>query len=196
MNFYAETPRILRETAAGYTTFEVVDEMFHNRELECVGEINDQSVYSLCRQLRHLQQEDPEGEIALYINSPGGEVSSGLALYDVMQAISCPIRTVCLGKAASMGAILFAAGDKREILPHGEVMIHDPLIYGGVGGSALSVQETSRQLLKTRQTLGDILARHTGKSRQEIYRKTAKNTWFSAEEAVSFGLADRVINKL
>ncbi len=161
MNIYAETPRILRETTAGYTTFEVVDEMFHNRELECVG-----------------------------------EVSSGLALYDVMQAISCPIRTVCLGKAASMGAILFAAGDKREILPHGEVMIHDPLIYRGVGGSALSVQETSRQLLKTRQTLGDILARHTGKSRQEIYRKTAKNTWFSAEEAVSFGLADRVINKL
>ena len=187
MNIYAETPRILRETAAGYTTFEVVDEMFHNRELECVGEINDQSVYSLCRQLRHLQQEDPEGEITLYINSPGGEVSSGLALYDVMQAIRCSIRTVCLGKAA---------GDKREILPHGEVMIHDPLIYEGVGGSALSVQETSRQLLKTRQTLGDILARHTGKSRQEIYRKTAKNTWFSAEEAVAFGLADRVIDKL
>lgn len=133
MNIYAETPRILRETAAGYTTFEVVDEMFHNRELECVGEINDQSVYSLCRQLRHLQQEDPEGEITLYINSPGGEVSSGLAHYDVMQAISCPIRTVCLGKAASMGAILFAAGDKREILPHGEVDPR-PLDLRGRGG--------------------------------------------------------------
>lgn len=196
MNTYLETPRIIRETSSGYSSFEVVDEMFRHRELECVGEINDQSVYSLCRQLRHLQREDPQGEITIYINSPGGEVSSGLALYDVMQGISCPIRTVCLGKAASMGAILFASGDRREILPHGEVMIHDPLIQGGPGGSALAVQEVSRGLLKTRRILCDILARHTGKSRQEVYRKTAKDTWFDAEEAVAFGLADRIIDTL
>lgn len=196
MSSYRETPMILRETSAGYCTFGVLDEMFRNRELECVGEINDQSVYSLCRQLRYLQREDPQGEITLYINSPGGEVHSGLALYDVMQAISCPIRTVCLGKAASMGAILFAAGDRRDILPHGQVMIHDPLISKGPGGSALAVQEVSKNLLKTRRSLCDILARHTGKIRQEIYRKTAKDTLFSAEEAVSFGLADRIIETL
>ncbi len=196
MNLYPETPRIIRETSSGYSAFEVVDEMLRHRELECVGEINDQSVYSLCRQLRHLQRENPQGEITIYINSPGGEVSSGLALYDVMQGVSCPIRTVCLGKAASMGAILFAAGDKREILPHGEVMIHDPLLRGGPGGSALAVQEVSRGLLKTRRILCDILAQHTGKSRQEIYRKTAKDTWFDAEEAVAFGLADRIIDTL
>lgn len=196
MSSYRETPMIIRETSAGYYTFGVLDEMFRNRELECVGEINDQSVYSLCRQLRYLQREDPQGEVTLYINSPGGEVHSGLALYDVMQAISCPIRTVCLGKAASMGAILFAAGDRRDILPHGQVMIHDPLIAGGPGGSALAVQEVSKNLLKTRQILCDILARHTGKSRQEIYKKTARDTLFSAEEAVSFGLADRIIETL
>ena len=196
MSIYLETPKIIRETSSGYSSFEVVDEMFRHRELECVGKINDQSVYSLCRQLRHLQREDPQGEITIYINSPGGEVSSGLALYDMMQGISCPIRTVCLGKAASMGAILFVSGDKREILPHGEVMIHDPLLRSGPGGSALAVQEVSKGLLKTRLILCDILAQHTGKSRQEIYRKTAKDTWFDAEEAVAFGLADRIINTL
>lgn len=190
------TPNIIKETCEGTACIPIRDALFRHREIYCTGEIDAETANSMIVQLHFLALESPDEEITLYINSPGGEVSSGLALYDVMQAISCPIRTVCLGKAASMGAILFAAGDKREILPHGEVMIHAPLIYGGVGGSALSVQETSRQLLKTRQTLGNILARHTGKSRQEIYRKTAKNTWFSAEEAVSFGLADRVINKL
>ena len=133
------------------------------------------------------------------VKAPWGWVGAAtlVSLFGAQLSLMIPDATAKVATGdISMGAILFAAGDKREILPHGEVMIHDPLIYGGVGGSALSVQETSRQLLKTRQTRGDILARHTGKSRQEIYRKTAKNTWFSAEEAVSFGLADRVINKL
>ena len=129
----------------------------------------------------------------MFINSPGGEVDSGLALYDVMKGISCPIRTVCLGIAASMGALLFTAGDKREILPHGRVMIHDPLI-SSTGGSALHLQEVSRNLLKTREELCSILARHTGRTLKEIYKKTAQDTWFSAEEAVAFGLADRIIH--
>lgn len=193
MTTFNTTPRIIRETSAGDFTYDIRDEMLAHREVECVGEINDMTVYSLCRQLRYLQSQDPQGEITLFINSPGGEVKSGLALYDVMQGISCPIRTVCMGQAASMGAVLFAAGDVRHILPHGQVMIHDPLIPGGVGGSALAIQDVSRGLLKTRETICAILSKHTGKSRKEILRKTAKDTWFDAQEAVAFGLADQVI---
>ena len=186
-------PRIITESSAGITLYNIQDAMLQHREVECVGEINSDSVYALCRQLRYLQQEDPQAEITMFINSPGGEVSSGLALYDVMQGLTCPIRTVCLGTAASMGAVLFAAGNQREILPHGRVMIHDPLLSGGVGGSALKIQEISANLLKVREETGRILARHTGKSLEEIFEKTARDAWFTAEEAVEFGLADRII---
>ena len=189
------TPNIVRETSSGYFSCTIQDEMLKSREIECVGEINPEAVYELTRQLRFLQREDPAAEITMYINSPGGEVNSGLALYDAMQAVSCPIRTVCMGSAASMGAVIFAAGDMREIFPHGRVMIHDPLIRGGVGGSALQLQSVSKDLLKTREVLCTILAERTGRSQKEIYKKTAKDTWFDAQEAVKFGLADRVVTK-
>jgi len=190
------TPGIIRETSNGPFCLTIQEEMLENREIECVGELNAESVYSLCRQLRHLQWRDPAAEVTIYINSPGGEVESGLALYDVMRGLSCPIRTVCLGIAASMAAVIFAAGGQRDILPHGKVMIHDPLISSGVGGSALRVQDISKRLLKTREETCSILAKCTGKSLREIYKHTAKDTCFSAEEAVRFGLADRVITKV
>ena len=131
----------------------------------------------------------------MFINSPGGSVTGGLALYDVMKGIACPVRTVCLGTAASMAAVLFASGDQREILPHGKVMIHDPLI-GRTGGSALQLMETSKSLMATREHLASILSEHTGHSLEEIYEKTARDTYFDAEEAVAFGLADRVITQI
>lgn len=188
------SPQVMKETSSGYFFADIRDEMFRAREVECVGEINEDSVYSLCRQLRQLQREDPDGEITMFINSPGGEVGSGLALYDVMKGISCPIRTVCLGTAASMGAILFIAGTRREILPHGRVMIHDPLrmMHGSV--SALQMEAESCQLMQTRETLCKILSERTGRTMEEVYEKTRCDTYFSAEEAVSFGLADRVIH--
>ena len=113
-----------------------------------------------------------------------------------MKAVTCPIRTVCVGLAASMGALLFAAGDRRDILPHGRVMIHDPALSGGAGGSALVLERTSKDLMKTRKTTAEILAKHTGHSLKEIYRKTTADTYFNAEEAVAFGLADNIIDKL
>lgn len=186
-------PRILKETHNGLYLYEIQEDMLQRRELECTGTINSSSVYNLCRQLRYLQQQDPDREITMFINSPGGEVDSGLALYDVMKGISCPVRTVCMGIAASMGALLFAAGDQRDILPHGRIMIHDPLI-SRTGGSALQLQEVSRNLMETRKEICDILARHTGKTLEEIYEKTARDCWFNAEESVAFGLADRVIH--
>lgn len=189
------TPHIIRESSSGYSTVSILDDMLQNREVECVGEITDESVYSLCRQLRYLHRLDPKKEITMFINSPGGSVTDGLALYDVMKGIACPVHTVCLGTAASMAAVLFASGDQREILPHGKVMIHDPLI-GRTGGSALQLMETSKSLMATREHLASILSEHTGHSLEEIYEKTARDTYFDAEEAVAFGLADRVITQI
>lgn len=193
---YITTPNIIKETNRGYDSYRIIDEMLSHREIQCVGEINADSVYSLIMQLQHLYREDPEAEITMYINSPGGEVNSGLALYDIMQAIKAPIRTVCVGMAASMASILFAAGDRREILPHAAVMIHDPLIPGGVGGSALRIRSLSDDLMRTRTLIAEILAKHTGKSVEEICEKTATDTFFYGEDAVAYGLADNVITSL
>ncbi len=137
MSTYSISPRVMRETTAGMFFYTIQDDMLQRREVELVGAIDTDSVYELCRQLRYLQNDAPNKEITMFINSPGGEVDSGLALYDVMKGISCPIRTVCMGIAASMGAVLFAAGNKREILPHGRVMIHDPLLDMPLGDAYL-----------------------------------------------------------
>lgn len=190
-----ETPSVIRESSHGYSTYSILDEMLKNREVECVGEINAESVYSLCRQLRHLQRENPQKEITMYINSPGGSLTDGLALYDVMKGISCPVRTICLGLAASMGAFIFAAGSERDILPHGRVMIHDPLIQR-TGGSALQLYEVSQSLMRTREHVAQLLAQFTGRTLDEIYEKTRHDSYFDAEEAVAFGLADRIITTI
>ena len=194
MNPYLITPNIIKETANGTTYCPIQDELFTpQRSVEVVGEITKDSVYSLILQLRYLQQADPEKEITMYINSPGGSVSDGLALYDVMAGISCPIRTVCVGMAASMGSLLFAAGNKRDMLPHATVMIHDPLTTG-ISGSALSVDQASRRLMETREITASILADHTGHTIEEVYEKTRQDSYFNAEEAVAWHLADRIIH--
>lgn len=191
------TPMIIKETCSGYIVHTIQDEMLMHREVECAGAINEDSVNSLILQLRYLERLDPDGEITIYINSPGGEVSSGLALYDVMKAIRCPIRTVCVGLAASMGAILFAAGDQREMLAHSRVMIHDPLIAGnGIKGSATYLDAQVKDLMNTRAIIAGILAEHTHRTVEEVLEKTAKDTYFYAEEAVAFGLADKIVTRL
>lgn len=196
MNPYLITPNIIKETAEGTTYCPIQDELFtKHRSVEVAGEITRESVYSLILQLRYLRHADPVKEITMYINSPGGSVSDGLALYDVMAAVKCPIRTVCVGMAASMGALLFAAGDERDILPHARVMIHDPLTTG-ISGSALGVEEASRRLMETRQTVAEILAKHTGHSIEEVFEKTKTDSFFSAGEAVAWRLADRIITEV
>ena len=189
-------PNIIRETSEGLNQIPIQDILFQRREVECIGEITEDSVAALIIQLRYLHREAPEQEITMYINSPGGEVSSGLALYDVMKAIQCPIRTVCVGTAASMAAILFLSGDKRDMLAHSKVMIHDPLIPGGIGGSALKVDAVARNLMQTRLTIANIISRHTGKSLEDVLAKTASDSYFDAEQAVEWGLADRIIHEL
>lgn len=196
MNPYFTIPNIIKETANGTTYCPIQDELFNVRRcVEVVGEITRDSVYSLILQLRYLHMVNPDKEITMYINSPGGSVCDGLALYDVMEAVTCPIRTVCVGMAASMGALLFAAGSQRDILPHAEVMIHDPLV-AGISGSALSVEESSRRLMNIRQVTATILAEHTGHTLEEVYTKTRQDSYFSAKEAVDWHLADRIITEI
>lgn len=196
MRPYLMIPDIIKETSEGTTYCPIQDELFtKHRCVEVVGEITRESVYSLILQLRYLQQADPGKEVTMYINSPGGSVSDGLALYDVMRGISCPVRTVCVGMAASMGALLFAAGDSRDILPHAQVMVHDPLTTG-ISGSALGVEEASRRLMETRQTVAEILSEHTGHTAEEVLEKTRTDSYFNAGEAVAWHLADRIITRI
>ena len=189
-------PQIIRETAEGLNRLDIRDEMLGRRELELMTPVNTESCAVIIRALLYLQRQAPEAPVTLYINSPGGEVQSGLALYDVMRAVSCTIRTVCLGMAASMGALLFIAGDERELLPHSRVMIHDPLIGEGAGGSALSVKARADDLMRIRDITAGVIARHSGMPLERVFELTASDTYFEAKEAVEAGLADRIITKL
>ncbi len=188
------TPNITKETCEGTACIPIQDALFRRREIYCTGEIDTESANSIIVQLHYLALEDPGKEITIYINSPGGEISSGLAAYDAMQAVSCPVKTVCVGMAASMAAVLFASGAKREILPHARILIHDPLISGSIGGSALRIDSVAKDLMQTRDTVGKILAKHTGHSLEEVLSKTATDSYFNATEAVAWGLADHVTN--
>ena len=189
---FVDEARIIKESSRGYDLIPIRDEMLSHREVELAGEVDADSVNALIRELRYLQRQDPEGEIIMYINSPGGGVDSGLALYDVMQAVSCPIWTVCVGLAASMAALLFISGSRRDMLPHSRLMIHDPLIVQ-TGGSALRLKAVSDDLMETRQITARVIAEHSGRSLEEILEKTATDSFFRAEEAVAFGLADNII---
>lgn len=196
MDIYQMMPEIIKETNTGYERMTIAEQLFQKREIECIGEITDELVYSLILQLRYLQADNPKEEIVMHINSPGGEVASGLALYDVMKAISCPVRTVCEGTAASMAAILFLSGDKREMFTHARVMIHDPMVHGKIGGNALQIERISKDLLKTREIIGTIIAEHTGKTLEEVYEKTVVDSYFDAEECIEWGLADSIITSI
>lgn len=196
MNYMQFSPRILRETSRGLNRVSPEDIMFQRREIWLSGEITSDTADCMNSQLLYLAADSPDQEITIYINSPGGQVNAGLAIYDVMQAIPCKIRTVCVGTAASMAAVLFSAGNRREILPHSEILIHDPLVPRGVSGSALEVQEKSSRLMGVRKIICNILAKHTGKTLRQIYQVSRKDTWFEAEKAVEFGLADAIVDNL
>ena len=190
-------PQIIRETAEGLNRLDIRDDMLANRELELTCGVDADSCAAIARGLLYLQRQDASAPVTLYINSPGGEVQSGLALYDVMQAVSCPVRTVCLGLAASMGALLFIAGDERWMLPHSRIMIHDPLIGGaGLAGSALSVKARADDLMRIRDITASVIARHTGMSLERVFELTANDTYFEAERALEAGLADRIVTTL
>ncbi len=168
--------------------------MLRERRLAVLGEVEPAMAMDICQHVLRLEREEPVSPITVYVSSPGGGVSAGLAIYDALRTVSCPVRTVCTELAASMGSIIFMAGDEREMLPHAELMIHDPLIPQGAGGSALAVQETSRRLMARRKTLNGILAERTGLTLKRIQTLTAKDTYLDAGRALELGFATRVIS--
>lgn len=192
---YMYEPAIIKETSEGMSRYSVHDAMFQHREIQCIGSVDTDMVNSLIAQIRYLAAEDPRGKITMFINSPGGSVPEGMALLDVMAAVPCPIRTVCVGTAASMASLLFVCGDTRDMLEHSHLIIHDPLVQN-LSGSALKIDVASKNLLKTRETIGKIYAKVSGKTLDEIYALTCEDTLLDAEMALQFGFADRVIDKI
>ena len=192
---YMYEPAIIKESSEGMSRYSVLDAMFQRREIQCIGTVDADMVNSLITQIRYLAAEAPNEEITMFINSPGGSVPDGIALLDVMAAVPCPFRTVCVGTAASMASLLFVCGDTRDMLKHSHLMIHDPLIQN-LSGSALKIENASKNLLKTRETIGKIYAKVSGKTLEEIYAITCEDTMLDAQAALDMGFADRIITKI
>lgn len=186
---------ILKETVRGIDCIRLEDEFLKDREIFLTEEINAQTSNELIKQLMYLERQDSESEVTIYINSPGGEVISGLAVYDYIGMMKAPVITVCIGTAASMGAILFLAGAKRQMLPHTRLMIHDPSYsHNDIGGrKSHEIQHELDKLNETREALARIISEKTGRSIDEIYKVTADDTFYSAQEAIDFGLATEIL---
>ncbi|MGI4952406.1 MAG: ATP-dependent Clp endopeptidase proteolytic subunit ClpP [Janthinobacterium lividum] len=186
-------PMVVEQTARGERAFDIYSRLLKERIIFLTGPVYDQVSAVICAQLLFLESENPSKDISFYINSPGGVVSAGLAIYDTMQYIRCPVSTVCIGQAASMGSLLLCAGakDKRFALPNARVMIHQP--SGGAQGQATDIEIQAREILTLRKRLNQIYVKHTGQELEEIERKLERDTYMSAEEARDFGLVDTVV---
>lgn len=188
---------VIRESVRGFETLNLTNVLFGSREIYFTGEVNSQSCSELIQQVRFLDSESRD-EIKLFINSPGGAVDSGLAAYDMLRLLKSPLTTICMGTAASMGSILFLAGEKRMMLPHSRVMIHDPSFGGGsyAGKKPDELQSELNSLVKTRERLTEIIVERTGQPRKTVLRKTAADSYFTAEEAIKFGLATEIVTEI
>jgi ATP-dependent Clp protease protease subunit len=188
-------PMVIEQTGRGERAYDIYSRLLKERIIFLGTEINDDVSNLIIAQLLFLQSEDAEKDISIYINSPGGMVTSGMAIYDTMQFLKCPITTYCVGQAASMGAVLLAAGTKgkRFALPNARIMIHQPL--GGSQGQATDIEIQTKEILRMKKRLNEILADHTGKPIKTIEKDTDRDFFMSAEEAVKYGLVDEVVTK-
>ena len=197
VEIYSNTlvPMVIEQTARGERAFDIYSRLLKERIIFLTGPVYDQVASLLCAQLLFLESENPNKDIAFYINSPGGVVTAGLAIYDTMQYIRAPVSSVCMGMAASMGSLLLTAGEKgkRFSLPNGRIMVHQP--SGGAQGQATDIEIQAREILKTRQRLNEIYVKHTGQPIEEIEKKLERDTYMSAEEAQAFGLVDQVVEQ-
>ncbi len=186
-------PYVVEQTSRGERSYDIYSRLLKERIIFLGEEVNDASASNVVAQLLFLEADDPDKDIQLYINSPGGSVTAGLAIYDTMQYIKCDVSTVCIGMAASMGAFLLAGGKKgkRFALPNAEIMIHQP--SGGAQGQATEIQIAAEHILKTRQKLNEMLAANTGQSLDVIKVDTERDNFMSAQEAKEYGLIDEVI---
>ena len=186
-------PTVIEQTAHGERAYDIYSRLLKDRIIMLSGEINDHTANIVVAQLLFLAAEDPDKDINIYINSPGGSVTAGLAIFDTMNYIKCDVSTICVGMAASMGAFLLTAGTKgkRYVLPNSEVMIHQPL--GGAQGQATEIAIAAKHILKTRDKLNNILSAQTGQPLEKIEQDTERDNFMSAEEAVAYGLVDQVV---
>lgn len=186
-------PYVIEQTSRGERSYDIYSRLLNDRIIFLGEEVTDVSANLIVAQLLFLESEDPGKDIHMYINSPGGSVSAGLAIYDTMQYIKCDVSTICIGMAASMGAFLLAGGTKgkRMALPNSEIMIHQP--SGGAQGQATEIKIVAEQILKTKRKLNEILAANTGKQLEQIEIDTERDNYMSAEEAKAYGLIDNVI---
>ncbi len=188
-------PMVVEQTARGERAYDIYSRLLKERVVFIVGPIEDYMANLVVAQLLFLESENPDKDISIYINSPGGSVSAGMAIYDTMQFLKPPVSTLCVGQAASMGALLLTGGakGKRYALPHSRIMIHQPL--GGFQGQATDIDIHAREILKTREQLNQVLARHTGQAVDKIRQDTERDNFMDAQEAVEYGLVDQVLSE-
>ena len=186
-------PMVVEKTNGGERAYDIYSRLLKDRIVFVSGEVEDGMANAIVAQLLFLQAVDSDKEISMYINSPGGSVTAGLAILDTMKMLKCPVATYCVGQAASMGAILLAAGEKgrRHALPNSRIMIHQP--WGGAEGKASDIEITAREILRLKDVLNDILAKHAGRAKDDVVRDTDRDYFMSAEEAKAWGLIDTVI---
>jgi ATP-dependent Clp protease protease subunit len=186
-------PTVIEKTQYGERAYDIYSRLLKERIIFLAGPITDMVANSIIAQLLFLASKDPKKEIQIYINTPGGSVTAGLAIYDTMQYVKCPISTVCVGLGASMGATLLAAGakGKRFALPNSEILLHQ--VMGGVTGEAVEIEITAKQIIKIKDKLNKILAKHTGQALESIEKDTDRDFYLSAEEAKEYGIIDEVI---
>ena len=187
-------PTVVEQTHRGERGWDIFSRLLKDRIVFLGSEIDAEVANVVIAQLLFLESEDPDKDVMMYVNSPGGDVAAGLAIYDTMQALRCPVATFCIGQAASMASLLLAAGakGKRHALPHAQVMIHQPL--AGFRGQATDIEIRAREIMKTRETLEGLYARHTGQSVETIARDTERDNFMTAEEAQRYGLIDEVLS--
>ena len=191
----ALVPMVVEQTGRGERSYDIFSRLLNDRIIFLSDEVNDTTASLVVAQMLFLESQDPDKDIAFYINSPGGSVTAGMAIYDTMNFIKCDVSTICIGMAASMGAFLLSAGTKgkRYALPNSEIMIHQPL--GGARGQATDIKIQADLILRTRDRLNRILAANTGKSIEEIARDTERDNYMTAEEALNYGLIDKIFDK-
>lgn len=188
-------PMVVEQSGRGERAYDIYSRLLKERIVFMVGPVTDETANLVVAQLLFLESENPDKDISLYINSPGGSVTAGMSIFDTMNFIKPDVATLCLGQAASMGAFLLSAGTKgkRFALPNSRVMIHQPLISGGLGGQASDIEIHARELLKLKQQLNEHLAKHTGQKLEQIEKDTDRDNFMSAEEAKEYGLIDEVL---
>ena len=186
-------PYVIEQTSRGERSYDIYSRLLKERIVFLGEEVNSTSASIVVAQLLFLEAEDPNKDIHMYINSPGGEISSGMAIYDTMNYIKCDVSTICIGMAASMGAFLLAGGakGKRMALPNAEIMIHQPL--GGTQGQATEIEIAAKHILKTKEKLNRMLAENTGKPYEQVVQDTERDNWMSAQEALDYGLIDSIV---